>query len=50
MDSNFYFYYGMAQQWLIANGAKKKHDKDTDVDKKEPIKIRYFDDLPKGVW
>ena len=43
MDSNFYFYHGMAQQWLLANGAKKKNDN-------EPIKVRYHDDLPKGVW
>jgi len=48
MDSNFYFYYGVAQQWLLANGAKRKDSmEDTD---KEPIKIRYFDDLPAGAW
>jgi len=46
MDSNFYFYFGMAQQWLLANGAKKK-----DAEKeKEPMKVKYFDDLPGGVW
>jgi len=48
MDSNFYFYYGVAQQWLLANGAKRKES--TAEKEKEPIKIRYFDDLPKGVW
>jgi len=46
MDSNFYFYYGMAQQWLLANGAKRKEEKD----KKEPIKVKYFDELPPGYW
>ena len=47
MDSNLYFYYGMVQQWLLANGAKKK---ESDESHKEPIKIRYFDDLPAGAW
>ena len=46
MDSNFYFYYGMAQQWLIANGAKRKEEKAEDA----PIKVKYFDDLPRGLW
>ena len=47
MDSNFYFYYGIAQQWLIANGAKRKEG---DAGENEPIKIKYFDDLPDGIW
>ena len=46
MNSNLYFYYGIAQQWLLANGAKKK-DSDSE---KEPIKVKYFDDLPDGAW
>jgi len=50
MNSNFYFYYGVAQQWLLANGAKKKSATENDKDENKPIKVRYFDDLPKGVW
>jgi hypothetical protein len=46
MDSNFYFYYGVAQQWLLANGAKKKESEKEN----KPIKVKYFDDLPSGVW
>ena len=43
-----YYYFGIAQQWLLVNGVKKKeNDHDT---KKETIKIKYFDDLPKDVW
>ncbi|MCL2248677.1 MAG: hypothetical protein FWC13_05360 [Oscillospiraceae bacterium] len=46
MNSNLYFYYGMVQQWLLANGAKRKElaneTKETKV-----IKVKYFDDLPK---
>jgi len=50
MESNFYFYYGVAQEWLIANGAKRKKDSDTDENENKPIKVQYFDDLPSGVW
>ena len=48
MDSNFYFYYGVAQQWLLANGAKKKGD--TNNSENEPVKVKYFDDIPDGIW
>jgi len=46
MDSTFYFYYGNAEQWLLANGAKQQHAEREN----EPIKVKYFDDLPKGFW
>jgi hypothetical protein len=42
MDSTFYFYYGVVEQWLLANGAKKKQD--------TPIKKLTFDQLPDGFW
>jgi len=48
MDSNFYFYFGVAQQWLLANGAKRRNG--TASSDKEPIRIKYFDDMPKGAW
>ena len=47
MDSNLYFYYGVAQQWLIANGAKAKKSEENEKD--ELTKVKYIDDL-KGVW
>ena len=48
MNSNFYFYYGIAQEWLLVNGAKRRNSDDDEEN--EPIKVRYFDDLPSGVW
>jgi len=38
MESTFYFYYGMVEQWLIANGAKKKTE------------TIAFEELPDGYW
>lgn len=48
MDSTMYFYYGVAQQWLLANGATKKEAEN--VSENKPVKIKYFDDLPAGAW
>ena len=45
MDSTFYFYYGVVEQWLLANGAEKK---ETEVRQKS--KKVYFDELPNGFW
>ena len=50
MDSNLYFYYGIAQQWLLANGAKSKATDNKSEKKQEPVKVKYFDELPKGYW
>ena len=48
MDSNFYYYFGLAEQWLISNGAKKENA--AEKGENEPTKVRYFDELPKGYW
>jgi len=50
MNSNLYFYYGVAQQWLLANGAKRKDTDNNSEKENKPIKVKYFDDLPSGVW
>jgi len=42
MDATFYFYYGVVEQWLLANGAEKKITR-------EPKKVT-FDQLPNGYW
>ena len=46
MDSTFYFYFGIAQQWLIANGAKRKTVKAETGERK----LLTFDQLPDGYW
>ena len=46
MDSTFYFYFGIAQQWLIANGAKRKTVKPDAGERK----LFTFDQLPDGYW
>jgi len=48
MESTFYFYYGNVQQWLIANGAKRKSKPTTQ--KKEERKMLTLDQLPDGYW
>jgi len=53
MDSTFYFYYGITQQWLLANGQKKKHAKGNDSSnesKEQVTKVKYFDELPNNHW
>jgi len=40
MESTFYFYYGVVEQWLLAHGAKKKKE----------IEAVTFDQLPEGFW
>jgi len=44
MDSTFYFYYGVVEQWLITHGAKEKK-----YERKTPKKVT-FDQLPIGYW
>lgn len=44
MDSTFYFYYGVVEQWLLANGAEKKPEY------KPERKVVTFDQLPDGFW
>jgi len=46
MDSTFYFYFGVAQQWAINNGAKRK---DVPVETTAK-KVMTFDQLPDGYW
>jgi len=50
MSSNMYFYFGIAQEWLLANGAKRKNDVFSSDNEIQPIKVKYFDDLPAGSW
>jgi len=46
MDSTLYFYFGIAQQWAINNGAKsKKTTTETTVKN-----VTTFDQLPAGYW
>jgi len=47
MDSTFYFYFGISQQWLIANGAKRKATKHAEAGE---LKLLTFDQLPDGYW
>jgi len=47
MDSTFNFYFGIYQQWLISNGAKRKT---VSVTKPEEREILTFDQLPDGYW
>ena len=44
MDSTFYFFFGVTQQWLIANGAKRK------AKRGEIQKLLTFDQLPGEYW
>ena len=46
MDSTFYFYFGVAQQWSIANGAKRK----IRLVQAGERKLLKFDQLPDGYW
>jgi hypothetical protein len=42
MSSTLYFYFGMMEQWALANGAKRKN-------RSEPNALT-FDQLPKDFW
>ncbi|MCL2215766.1 MAG: hypothetical protein FWB91_01970 [Defluviitaleaceae bacterium] len=49
MDSTFYFYFGLFQQWLLSNGANRREVEATTPEKQER-KILTFDQLPDGYW
>jgi len=46
MDSTFYFYIGVVQQWLLANGAKRREAPADNTERK----LLTFDQLPDGYW
>ena len=60
MDSTFYYYYGLMEQHLLANGAKRKtrtgiagqarNDSGSHHDSGEEKRVYTFDELPDGVW
>jgi hypothetical protein len=49
MDTTFYFYFGLVQQWLIANGVKQRETVIVQEEKQER-KLLTFDQLPDGYW
>lgn len=49
MNTTFYFYFGLMQQWLIANGAKRR-EIETETQEKQERKLLTFDQLPDGYW
>jgi len=46
LDSTFYYYYGLVEQWLLAHGTKRKEK----IQSKEERKVLTFDELPEGFW